>query len=53
MHTLVSSFEAAETDPFDLVVDLVGGDYELRSLPLLRRPGGHFAHVINSGFVYQ
>lgn len=32
---------------------LAGGDYELRSLPLLKPKTGHFAHVLNSGFLYQ
>jgi NADPH:quinone reductase-like Zn-dependent oxidoreductase len=45
-------FEEASPEPYDLVVDLIGGDYELRSLPLLKR-SGHFAHILNSGFLYQ
>lgn len=46
-------FEDASAEPYDLVVDLIGGDYELRSLPLLKRRGGHFAHVLNSGWLHQ
>jgi NADPH:quinone reductase-like Zn-dependent oxidoreductase len=45
-------FEEASPEPYDLVVDTIGGDYELRSLPLLKR-SGHFAHILNSGFLYQ
>ncbi|KAF8059109.1 BST1 [Scenedesmus sp. PABB004] len=47
-------FEAADVPAggYDVVLDLMGGDYETRSLPLLR-PGGLFAHVLNSGFVNQ
>lgn len=45
-------FEDATAEPYDLVVDLIGGDYEWRSLPLLKR-SGHFANILNSGFLHQ
>lgn len=40
------------TEPYDVVVDLIGGSYELRSMKCLK-PRGHFAHVINSGFLHE
>jgi NADPH:quinone reductase-like Zn-dependent oxidoreductase len=40
------------SEPYDVVVDLIGGSYELRSMKCLK-PRGHFAHVINSGFMHQ
>eukprot|EP00775_Hariotina_reticulata_P013537 gene13537-13663_t len=45
-------FEEVSLEPYDVVVDTIGGDYELRSIKLLK-PKGHFAHIINSGFLYQ
>lgn len=35
---------------YDVVVDLMGGDYELKSLCCLK-PRGHFANVLNSGWL--
>lgn len=40
------------SEPYDVVVDLIGGSYELRSMKCLK-PKGHFAHVINSGFLHE
>jgi NADPH:quinone reductase-like Zn-dependent oxidoreductase len=47
------SFEAAAPGPYDLVLDAVGGDYEPRSLALLKRgpERGHFAGVLAHGWV--
>lgn len=39
-------------DPFDVVLDLVGGDYEQRSMKVLKKTG-HFAHVMNQGWQHR
>lgn len=36
--------------PFDAMIDLVGGDYETRSLRALKKKGGVFVSVLNSGW---
>jgi len=41
----VYRFEEVSSGPYDVVVDTIGGDYELRSIKLLK-PKGHFAHII-------
>ncbi len=49
-------FEAADPGPFDVVVDLVGGEYEARGLPLLRKAGrrgglgGHYVNLLTHGW---
>ncbi|KAI8468435.1 MAG: alcohol dehydrogenase [Monoraphidium minutum] len=48
-------FEAVAPGPYDVIIDLVGGDYEARSLPLLAprtkgRPGGHYANLLTHGW---
>lgn len=49
---LLCRFEDVSPEPYDLVVDTIGGDYELRSIKLVKK-SGHFAHILNSGFLYQ
>lgn len=50
-------FEVAAPGPYDVIVDLVGGDYETRGIPLLRKragkdqPGGHYTNVLAHGWV--
>lgn len=49
-------FETAAPGPYDLVLDGVGGDYEPRSLGLLRARGpgrGHYANVLAHGWVQK
>eukprot|EP00945_MAST-04E_sp_MAST-4E-sp1_P003080 g3080.t1 len=48
-HTV--RFESAFPDGKgpDTILDLMGGDYEMRSLNLLPK-GGHYLHVLNSGW---
>lgn len=47
-----SDFEApcreSAANKYDCVVDLIGGDYEIRSMRCLK-PRGHYANVLNSG----
>lgn len=38
--------------PFDVVVDLVGGDYHWQSLAVLKK-GGYFGNVLNSGYMHK
>lgn len=40
--------DAAKPELFDVVVDTIGGDYEPRSLSVLKR-NGYFANILNSG----
>ena len=53
---LMFRFEEVTTAPYDCIVELIGGDYEERSLPLLA-PRGHFANVFNAtlslSFLYK
>eukprot|EP00879_Flechtneria_rotunda_P005960 GHRR01006266.1.p1 GENE.GHRR01006266.1~~GHRR01006266.1.p1 ORF type:complete len:338 (+),score=95.80 GHRR01006266.1:261-1274(+) len=46
-------FEEVSKEPYDVIVDLVGGDYEIRSMKILQTKGGHYANVINGGFINQ
>ncbi|GBF96603.1 NADPH:quinone reductase [Raphidocelis subcapitata] len=48
-------FEEAAPGPYDVIVDTVGGDYEPRGLPLLRkagggRPRGHYVNLLTHGW---
>lgn len=45
-------FDVVAPGPYDIVVDLIGGDYEVRSRPLIKKRGA-FVNVLNSGFVNQ
>lgn len=44
--------EIYKDDPFDGVIDLIGGSVETRSLAVLKRRGA-FVHVLNSGWVAE
>lgn len=43
---------ARENLKFDLVVDVIGGDYEARSKTVLNKRG-RYSNVINAGFMRQ
>ncbi|KIZ03562.1 NADPH2:quinone reductase [Monoraphidium neglectum] len=48
-------FDDVAPGPYDVIVDLIGGDYETRGVKLLKRrgkgePGGHYTNLLTHGW---
>ncbi len=44
--------EVCKNDPFDAVIDLIGGSVEVRSMKVLKK-SGHMVSVLNSGWQHE